>query len=223
MSEPTVISANIARLISMNGAKDLPWTYEDGDATLQVGDHQIRLADWDGSQVHYRRYRYDGMLGKEGQKIFGREEKDVVGSYEELEDLVKPLADIRAHLAAEREKQAERLCHLPEGLRARAEEFLTLHNAWETEFEVGYDSETGAVLTWYTVWPPSVRLRCAASFSVCLHGINGAFDPTRWELSFWENSEDSTLKYRATTRGAFPLRESHDFGEFVQRFRKATP
>mgnify|MGYP007071601590 CR=1 FL=1 len=108
-------------------------------------------------------------------------------------------------------KQSDpRLASLPADLRAVADEFLSLHSAWGTEFDSGWGlapHPVHLILEWDHDGDPDNH--CSqASFGCSL-------ETRRWRIFA------DTFGHQFEINGALPLRRSAVFVEFVQRFRRA--
>lgn len=92
-----------------------------------------------------------------------------------------------------------RLAHLPDDLRAVAEEFLTLHEAWDTSWRATV--QHGSMDIEWNHSGAYGRLECG---------------PTQWLASwgFW-NSETMTCQLGTIGSGV----RSEGFAEFVRRFK----
>ena len=170
-------------------------------------------------------YSEDAVLYRDGERVasieaqrywlakFGSNQllfQDKEKAYEACEGWA---AGAKAHACA------ARLSSLPDDLQAAAAEFLTLHDAWDTEFRV--ESITSKALTGKMVigntlaifWGSVLqgggrgRLRCVPR----VHEESGGFT---WRLT-WDEGWQSKIEWE--WHG--PLRRSADFAEFVQRFK----
>lgn len=116
-------------------------------------------------------------------------------------------------------RQADpRLAELPEDLRAVVAEFLTLHDAWQTEFRARAD-QGFLEIGWETVWPGTVHLQSTARFR--FEGRHQSFYIERWGIEYKESArvEGPWSWGRTGSQDPdAPLRRSADFAEFVQRF-----
>lgn len=195
------MNPQVRRVVCASGAESLPWVVdEDGDAVFQDGDHEVRLiAGCDGG-VDYRSYQRDRDDPDSG---YCRREKDYVYS-----ERVKDLAWVVEQVKAAREADP-RLASLPADLRAVADEFLSLHSAWGTEFDSGWGlapHPVHLILEWDHDGDPDNH--CSqASFGCSL-------ETRRWRIFA------DTFGHQIEINGTLPLRRSADFAEFVQRFRR---
>lgn len=121
-----------------------------------------------------------------------------------------------AKLFAEMRAADPRLADLPEDLRAVAEEFLTLHSAWGTEFGVH-----GHELSFGIDWPgregeyprPFAELKFV-KHEVNRFGLTTAPWYCAWRVRWVDEDEAGEAVGRLPS-----LRRSADFADFVQRFR----
>lgn len=116
-----------------------------------------------------------------------------------------------------------RLAGLPEDLRAKAAEFLGLHEAWDTEFEASNHEPGHLRLRWVTCWGGDKGrwlLKSAAHFHFCQTGVYNSHCPEQWETETREKTAENGAWYEAEGSGPLPLRRSADFAEFVQRFAR---
>jgi hypothetical protein len=109
----------------------------------------------------------------------------------------------------------ERLAHLPDDLRKVAEEFLGLHNCWDTEFEV--HNSYCMVMRWENLVDETMSLVRFEYYDKS-HFADG-YRGESWNL-YWivQDGEMETRKTRIEAKGA--LRRSADFAEFVRRFAR---
>lgn len=139
------------------------------------------------------------------------------------------MAALAKHLGS-----SARLERLPENLRTVAAEFLGLHNAWGTEFQVHLAFGPPAPANWPTT-PATPARHSGFNLSWASGTASAFFD---WELTSNGPVWSSSLKEYA--RGPVPryevqisgsaigpgalrqtaLRRSADFAEFVQRFAR---
>lgn len=107
-----------------------------------------------------------------------------------------------------------RLAHLPDNLKAKASEFLSLHEAWDTDWR--------AILVPSTIRPHAITDEAVMLIWSRMGKCSAMFtyrERLGWEIGVTEaDSCIPEFQSRATCITS-NLRRSADFAEFVQRFR----
>lgn len=114
-----------------------------------------------------------------------------------------------------------RMVELPDSLRFLVEQFLDIHKAWGTDFDVEFDGDdpprTVATVSWQVHRKPhDYSALQFARFNLCETGLYGPYLPEQYDLKFVDRSGP---KRETFIKSTLPLARSADFAEFVQRFR----
>lgn len=213
MGESTM-NPDLLKRLQVNGVGPLPWertgiqTEEQWEVAAGCVKLQAIARDDDDEPFGCKILKLEeGFWERVGGKALGWDDAPYHAFVDELEEKFWPA--YRMYEAKQR--NLPRLSHLPDDLRAVAEEFLTLNGAWDTAFHLFHHPDEKSYF--YLRWGGSEEV--AYSNATVTLEATGRVD---LRAGNYDKTGDPDFYHCFEARSNKP-RHSHDFAEFVKRFR----